>query len=62
MMKNRNDSTESGKQQRVRDAEHTWNTHDCDAHVMNNAIDCLWRNRFYFIPSLSRFSTARPIG
>jgi uncharacterized protein len=36
-------------QQRVRDAEHAWNTRDCEGLVMGNAIDCLWRNRVYFL-------------
>ena len=35
--------------QRVRDAECAWNTRDCDALVLTNAIDCHWRNRVYFL-------------
>jgi nuclear transport factor 2 (NTF2) superfamily protein len=34
-------------QQRVHEAEHAWNSRDCDSLVMSNAIDCLWRNRVY---------------
>lgn len=29
--------------------ERAWNTRDCDALVLGNAIDCRWRNRVYFL-------------
>ena len=36
-------------QERVRNAEHASNTRDCERLVMGHTIDCLWRNRVYFL-------------
>lgn len=35
--------------QRIRDEEDAWNARDCDTIVRSNAIDCLWRNRVFFL-------------
>jgi len=35
--------------QRVRDAENAWNRRECELLVRAHTIDCLWRNRVYFL-------------